>query len=78
MDLCRKVFQFTPDHGDDVQVDLPDKHEPEDADLDGNDGDDHPDGGRWIGNEEEGDDEHDDRSGEEATQSRTFDAEKLK
>ena len=44
---------------DHYQVDSPESHEPQDAQLDGDDGECDPEGAERVGDEDEGDDHHD-------------------
>jgi hypothetical protein len=47
------------DHGDGVQVNAPEGHEAEHADLDGDNGEGDPEGAHGVGDEDQGDDHHD-------------------
>ena len=48
------------DHGDGVEVDVPEGHEADDPHLDGDDGEGHPQRADGVGDEDEGDEHHDD------------------
>ena len=49
------------DHGYRVEVDSPESHEAEDAQLDGDDGEGHPEAAQRVGDEDEAHDHHDHR-----------------
>ena len=50
------------DHRDGVKVDTPECHEAKDADLDGDDGESHPERADRVGDEDQGDNHHDSSS----------------
>ena len=66
------------DHGDWVQVDAPEGHEANHAQLDGHDGEGHPEGADGVGDEDEGHDHHDYGSDHHALNSRRQNDQKLK
>jgi len=66
-----------PDHWDDVEVYIPNVHEAEDTDLDGDDGENDPDGGQRVGDQNEGNGEHDHSPGNQAAHCWRHNADKL-
>ena len=64
-DVCCEVHgetnaHYQVDHGYGVEVDPPEGHKTEDTELDRHDGEGDPERAYWVGDEDEGDDEHDD------------------